>query len=290
MKPDSINMRATVGSVLEEISQCLEAAGVDNAVLDARLLVCAATGESVASVIAQPERLISATEAGALSVLVARRNSREPLAQIFGKREFWSLDFAVSTDVLTPRPDSETLVEAACQKMSGMDGQIRVLDLGTGSGCLLLALLHENPRALGVGVDISAAAVALARQNAKTLGVASRASFAVGDWTAPIDGRFDLVISNPPYIPARDIAALAPEVGQYEPRSALDGGPDGLDAYRALLPLMPMVLAPGGRAFFEMGIGQGEAIGALAHDNGLLVVDMRADIAGIPRVAILRLG
>lgn len=278
----------TVAAALDVIARRLEAAGVASARLDARLLVGAATGETAAGLIAHPERRLSAQEAAALSAMAARRCAREPMSHILGVREFWSLDFEVSASVLTPRPDSETIIEAARDCISAPERQFRVLDLGTGSGCLLLALLHEFPAASGIGVDISPAAIALARRNADMLGLNARAEFIVGDWTASIAGRFDVVMSNPPYIPTGDIARLEPEVARYEPRGALDGGQDGLDAYRALLPLTAQVLAPDGVVLFEMGAGQDQAISSLARSQGFETAGLRADITGVPRVAILR--
>jgi release factor glutamine methyltransferase len=283
-----VELGGDVATVLNTVAQWLEAAGVDSARLDARLLVGAATGETAAGLIARPRRRLSGREAETLSGMVARRCAREPIAHIFGSREFWSLEFDVSASVLTPRPDSETIIEAACLHIPAPGRDVRVLDLGTGSGCLLLALLHEFPAASGVGVDISPAAVSLARCNGSKLGVGTRAAFVVGDWAASIAGRFDVVISNPPYIPTPEIARLAPEVAHYEPHGALDGGSDGLDAYRALLPLSAEVLAPGGAVLFEMGAGQHQAICALARACGLEVAGLQDDIAGIPRVAILR--
>lgn len=285
---ESVDTGADVASVLDAIARRLEAAGVDSAGLDARLLVGAATGETAAGLIARPERRLSAQEADALSAMAVRRGAREPMAHILGVREFWSLDFEVSASVLTPRPDSETIIEAACEFISAPERQIRVLDLGTGSGCLLLALLRECPAATGLGVDISPAAIALARRNAEKLGLGARADFIVGDWTASVGGRFDVVMSNPPYIATGDIEGLEPEVAHYEPRGALDGGRDGLDAYRALLPLTSQVLAPGGVVLFEMGAGQDQAIFSLARAEGFETAGLRADITGVPRVAILR--
>ena len=223
-----------------------------------------------------------------LSGMVARRRAREPMAHILGSRELWSLGFEVSPSVLTPRPDSETVIEAACRYIPAPGRDYRALDLGTGSGCLLLALLHEYPAASGVGVDISPAAVALARRNAERLGVGARTAFVVADWTAPIAVCFDVVICNPPYIPTGEIEGLAPEIAHYEPRGALDGGRDGLDAYRALLPLTAEFLAPEGTALFEMGAGQHEAICSLARACGFVIAGLQADINDIPRVAILR--
>jgi release factor glutamine methyltransferase len=285
---DMADIGDDVGTALEVIARQFEDAGIDSARLDARLLVCAATGATIAGLIAHPDRRLSAPEAELLFSMTARRCAREPMSHILGRREFWSLDFEVSASVLTPRPDSETVIEAACQHIPAPTRPFRVLDLGTGSGCLLLALLHEYPEATGVGVDISPAAIALAWRNAEQLELGARAAFVVGDWTAPIDGRFDIVLSNPPYIPTGEIEGLAPEVARYEPRGALDGGGDGLNAFRTLLPLMASALVAGGTALFEMGAGQHEAIRSLARSSGLEIVGFQADMAGIPRVAVLR--
>jgi len=285
---ENVDLGADVASALDVIARRLDTAGVDSARLDARLLVGAAIGETAAGLIARPERRLSVQEADALSAMAARRCAREPMAHILGVREFWSLDFEVSASVLTPRPDSETIIEAACEYISAPERQFRVLDLGTGSGCLLLALLHEYPAASGLGVDISPAAIALAQRNAEKLGLGPRADFIVGDWSASIGGRFDVVMSNPPYISTGEIEGLEPEVARYEPRGALDGGWDGLDAYRVLLPLTAQVLAPGGVVLFEMGAGQDQAIGPLARAQGFETAGLRADITGVPRVAILR--
>lgn len=289
IEADIVGIGDDVATALDTIAQRLDSAAVASARLDARLLVCAATGETAAGLIARPKRRLSVGEADLLSGMVARRRAREPMAHILGSREFWSLDFEVSASVLTPRPDSETVIEAACKCIAAPDRSFRALDLGTGSGCLLLTLLHEFPAATGVGVDISPAAIALARRNAELLGVGMRSAFVVGDWAASFDGRFDIVMSNPPYIPTGELEGLAPEVSRYEPRGALDGGTDGLRAYRALFPLISNVLAPGGTALFEIGEGQYEPICALASGFGLAIAGYQADIAGIPRVAILRL-
>lgn len=285
---DITDMGADVATALQTIAGLLKDAGIDSARLDARLLVGTVTGESTAGMIARPERRLSAQENDLLSAITALRCAREPMAHILGRREFWSLDFEVSADVLTPRPDSETLIEAAGPYAPAAGQPFRILDLGTGSGCLLLALLHQYPAASGVGIDISPAAIALARCNAERLGFGARSSFMVGDWTASIAERFDIVVSNPPYIASEEIEGLTPEVARYEPRGALDGGGDGLDAYRALLPLMSEVLAPGGTALIEMGAGQSEVVSSLAQACGLVIGGLRADIAGIPRVAIMR--
>lgn len=220
----------------------LKQAGLPTPELDARLLVRGATGASEIEMIREPGAFISPEEEALLGAYEHRRLAGEPVSRILGRREFWGLDFAVTPAVLDPRADSETLVAAALDLLRGVEAP-RILDLGTGSGCLLLALLAERPDALGVGVDISAAALDVARANAVALGLAARAGFVAADWTAGVDGVFDLVVSNPPYIVSAGIAALDAGVRDHDPRLALDGGADGLDAYRALARALPPVLA-----------------------------------------------
>jgi release factor glutamine methyltransferase len=219
--------------------------------------------------------------------LLDRRAAREPLALITGRREFWSLDLAVSAATLIPRPDSETLIEAALAAIPDRARVRRILDLGTGTGCLLLAALSEFPPAFGVGTDRTAAATSLARHNAAMLGMADRAAFVCTDWGDALVGGFDLIVSNPPYIRTGDLAALMPEVARHEPAAALDGGPDGLDAYRRILPELPRLLASGGVAVLELGVDQNEAVTGLARVAGFASTT-RADLAGIPRALLLR--
>jgi release factor glutamine methyltransferase len=221
--------------------------------------------------------------------LVARRAAREPLAFLLGRQEFWTLDLEVSPATLIPRSDSETLIEAALAAFPDRSAVRRVLDLGTGTGCLLLAALAEFPVAFGIGVDCVPAAAALAARNAGATGLAGRCAMVCGDWAAPLAGRFDLVLSNPPYIESDVIAGLMPEVAQHEPRTALDGGADGLDAFRAVLDALPGLLAPGGVAILELGAGQADRLGKLARERGLPDPVLRADPAGIARAAVLRL-
>jgi release factor glutamine methyltransferase len=226
-----------------------------------------------------------------LEAMAARRLAGEPLDRIFGHRGFWTLDLAVTPDVLSPRPDTETVVAAArdgLRQFVGSSQQIRILDLGTGSGAILLALLAECPGAVGLGVDISAQALAVARANAARNGLQDRAQFRRGGWEAALGERYDLVVSNPPYIPTADIATLDREVRDHDPHLALDGGVDGLDAYRAIAALLPRLLAPGGFAVLEIGFGQGEAVAALAATAGLAVVDVRPDLGGVPRAVVAR--
>lgn len=203
-----------------------------------------------------------------------------------GRREFWSLDFAVSPATLVPRPDSETLIQAALATFAGRDPPRRMLDLGTGSGCLLLAALSEFPASFGVGVDRSFAAVVLAARNAAMLDMASRAAFLCADWAGALDGRFDLVLSNPPYIRTSQIDWLMPEVVHYEPRAALDGGADGFSAYRQLVPDLDRLLAPDGVAVLEIGAGQAAEVARLARDAGFTSHSHR-DLSGIARALVL---
>jgi release factor glutamine methyltransferase len=213
--------------------------------------------------------------------------AREPVSHIIGEREFWSLPFTVTGAVLDPRPDSETLVEAAVRAMRGKEVH-NILDLGTGSGCLLIALLSEFPESQGLGVDISPQALVVARQNARRNSVHGRAAFREGGWDAARGERFDILISNPPYIPSRDIAGLERDVRDYEPRLALDGGETGLDPYPLILGLLPELLTPGGIAVLEFGQGQGDAVAALAKGSGVAAIGRHADLGGIERCIILQ--
>ena len=211
---------------------------------------------------------------------MARRAGREPVSRILGEREFWSLRFSLAPDTLDPRPDSETVVEAALDWCGERPGPLRVLDLGTGTGCLLLAVLESRPEATGIGTDIAAGAVAEAARNAAALGLSDRASFRRADWDAGIAGRFDLILSNPPYIPTPEIGGLEPEVTSWDPKAALDGGADGLDAYRRIAPAAAGRLAPGGAAFLEIGAGQEEPVEAIMAAEGFSRFVRKADLGG----------
>lgn len=263
----------------------LKAAGVASPVLDARMLVEAAAGVTRLDIVTDPYRVVDADARATLDALTARRAAREPLAYILGVREFWSLSLAVSPAVLTPRPETETVVDAALAALPA-ESPARVLDLGTGSGAILLALLKERPAATGVGVDRSPAALAVAQANATALGLGARVTFLEGDWGQGLEGPFDVVVSNPPYIVAGEIDGLAPEVARHEPRLALDGGPDGLDAYRALLPDVARLLRPGGRFMLEIGRGQDGDVLALARAAGLEPEAVKPDLAGVGRVVL----
>jgi release factor glutamine methyltransferase len=218
---------------------------------------------------------------------IARREAHEPIALILGRREFWSLDFSVSPATLIPRPESETLIEASIAAFVDREPPKRILDLGTGTGCLLLAALSEFPTAFGVGVDRSAAAAVIAARNAAALHLADRASFICGNWAGALNARVDLVLCNPPYIASADLARLSPDVTRYEPHSALDGGADGLAAYRYLVPRLSHLLVFDGVAILELGAGQAEPVIKLARSAGL-TTEWRPDLAGIPRALMLR--
>jgi release factor glutamine methyltransferase len=273
----------TLVSLWTDVRKRLEAAGVDTPVLDARLLLEAGAGVGRLDIVTDPRRPVSAAQAAAVDALTRRREAREPIGHILGRKAFWTFELAVTRDVLTPRPETELLVEAALE-MLPKGWPARVLDLGVGSGAILLAVLAEREHATGVGVDVSEAALAVARANVETLGFGSRVDLRRGHWSEGIEDRFDLVLSNPPYIASAEIETLEPEVAHHEPRLALDGGPDGLDAYRAIVADLPRLLAPAGGFAFEVGRGQAEAVAALAAAQGLVTATPRLDLQGIPRV------
>ena len=280
---------ATIGGAAAAAARRLAAAGIGEPRLEARLLVCAASGLSLERFVSRPDQVLATDLAARMEGLVARRARREPLGHILGRREFWSLDFSVTRDVLVPRPETETLVEAALELAPDRRAALRILDLGTGSGCILLALLSELPAASGMGVDVSPAVARLARQNAAVLGLNDRAQFAVGDWSSAMaSGAFDLVLANPPYVPDGEIDNLAPEIADYEPRQALMGGSDGLGCYRVLAADLKRLLRPRGHVLLEIGQGQAEAVSRLMMGGGMVVIGQRMDLAVIPRCLIMR--
>lgn len=277
----------TVGELYREACEILSRAGIDSPRLDARVLLGAVIDGGEQAVFGYPERPVAPADARRARDLVAKRAARLPLSQVLGRKEFWSLDFEVTGDTLTPRPDTETLIGAVLAWISERDlAAPRIVDLGTGSGCILLTLLHALPGARGLGVDCSAAALAVAGRNAARLGLAERADFTKGDWCAGLDGPFDVAVSNPPYIPTGDIGGLDPEVARYEPLVALDGGLDGLAAYRVLARSVRSVLAPGGLFALEVGAGQALAVCRLLGEAGFDEVSTHADLSGLDRCVL----
>ena len=276
-------------SFLSKAAKALEAAGVEAARREARLLLAEALGMPQSAVFAQPERPLSQSEVASAERLLSRRLAGEPLSRIRGKREFWSLEFTISPDTLDPRPDSEVLVESVLAALPDRAAPLRILDLGTGSGCLLLALLSELPNARGLGVDCSAAALDTARANAQSLGLASRVEFRKGNWAQGLEGGWDAVISNPPYIASVEVEQLEDAVRLYDPPAALDGGDDGLDAYRAILPDIRRLLKPGGLLALEMGWQQEAALRKLLGQQGFEGVQCHLDLGGRARCLTLRM-
>jgi release factor glutamine methyltransferase len=262
--------------------------GFDSPDLDARLLVGHALGLDHAALVAQSARRLTAAETAALDAMVARRLAHEPVARIVGTKEFWSLPLRVTPDVLVPRPETETVVEAALGVVE-RGRPLLFADLGVGSGAILIALLSELPMAFGIGTDRDPAALVVARDNAQRLGLADRAGFVACDFGAALAGVCDVVVSNPPYIPTPDIAGLAADVRDWDPRAALDGGPDGLAAYRAIAADAARLLAPGGWLAIEIGVGQDAAVSELLAARGLAAAGPpRRDLAGRARVVMAR--
>ncbi len=258
----------------------LAEAGIEDPRRDVRLIAAHAMGKTIADLVALRGSLVPPDVRIAFEGLVGRRLRGEPISRIGGRRGFWTLDLQITPDVLDPRPDSECLIETALRLVDGRTGEKRVLDLGTGSGCLLLALLAEWPNASGVGVDLSAEALRVARTNAKDLGFGRRAAFVCGDWTEALSAEFDLIVSNPPYIESGEIARLEREVADFDPRLALDGGSDGLEAYRRLIPDLPRLLKPGGVMVLEIGSDQAEAVKSLIERSKTKNVTVTQDLAG----------
>jgi release factor glutamine methyltransferase len=284
----------TLGDAVRAAQRALSEAGVEDAGREARLLVAAAAGVDTAQIIARPEQPLSVDTQAKLQAILARRCAREPLSRISGEREFYGRRFVLSPATLDPRPDSETLIAAALDIAAREDWRerpIRILDIGTGTGCLLLTLLAELPLATGMGTDISAAALQTAALNASSLDVAARATFALADMLDGIDGPFDLIVSNPPYIASADIAGLSPEVRKYDPHAALDGGADGLAFYRRIAADLQRVLH--GWAVLEVGAGQADAVALLLQQAFVKTrraeVTRHNDLGGHTRCVAVRL-
>ena len=281
-------MKPSLRATLDAAADSLRAAGLENPLGEARLLLGAALGVGREALLGASDKPLENGQRRRFEALIGRRAAREPAAYILGEREFWSLPFKVNGDTLIPRPDSESLIEAALDFIDDREAPHRLLDFGTGSGCLLLALLSELPNAGGVGVDISAGALAVARANAVRLGLAARARFLCGDWGGGLRGRFDLIVANPPYIEDREMAALSPEISRYEPASALSGGADGMACYHALAPDLARLLAPGGVAVIETAAGRADALVAIMAGQGLAEKGRWRDLAGHDRCILLQ--
>jgi release factor glutamine methyltransferase len=279
---------STIGSALADAAAALAAAGFDEPRRRVRRLLAAALRVSAADIFAHPEAALTAAERARVAEMLSRMIAHEPLSRIIGKREFWGLEFVLLADTLDPRPDSESVVEAVLSRIPDRTRTYRFLDLGTGTGCLLLALLSEFPRAIGVGIDVAAGAALTARRNATLLGLGDRAHFAVGDWAGAIAGGFDAVIANPPYIPTRAVPELPPEVRNHDPKRALDGGADGLIAYRAIAADLRRLLRPGGLFAAEIGLGQAEAVAPILAQNGLAIDGFATDLGGVIRCVVAR--
>ncbi|RXG93654.1 peptide chain release factor N(5)-glutamine methyltransferase [Bradyrhizobium zhanjiangense] len=281
----------SIESARRTLATQLRSAQLDEAELDARILLGAALGLDLTGLIAQAARPLTEAEASRLAQHLQRRIAGEPVARILGTREFWGLPFRLSEATLVPRPDTETVVELALEILREQKASHppRIADIGTGSGAILLALLHEIPDAFGVGTDLSLTALVTARDNARALGLADRAAFVACSYAAALSGPFDLIVSNPPYIPSAEIPKLSIEVREHDPHLALDGGNDGYDAYRALIPQASERLAPGGALIVEAGQGQARNIETLMA-AAALVPDRppKADLAGIPRAVSAR--
>ena len=277
----------TVEAARRELAAKFRTHEIDSAELDARILVGAVLGLDLTSLIAQARRSLTGDESRRLELFAERRAAGEPIARILGFKEFWGLPLQLSAETLVPRPDTETVVELALEMWRGQrqpDRTMRIVDIGTGSGAILLALLSEMPEAEGVGTDISLPALRTAKSNAARLGFAERATFIACNYTAALSGPFDLIVSNPPYIRSAEIAVLESEVRNFDPLAALNGGADGLDAYRAIIPAAEALLAPAGALIVEAGLGQSAWIQGLMMASGLtLERTPKADLAGVPR-------
>jgi release factor glutamine methyltransferase len=287
---DGLNLEASTArsEALASLEKTFKVAGIENPAREARVSLCAASGITPVALIVEPREPLGSA-AWKVQEVAERRATGEPLSRIVGKREFWGLSFAITPHVLDPRPETETIVEAALSIFSDRrEDQLHILDLGVGSGALLCALLTEFGAARGIGVDISADAADVAQGNLDACGLSLRAEIRVGDWTSGLDGRFDLIVSNPPYIPTADLAGLPREVRDFDPWLALDGGIDGLAAYRRILTESRRILAPRGWLLAELGVGQAAKVTAIANRCGFTDCVTHQDLAGADRVVAAR--
>jgi release factor glutamine methyltransferase len=270
------------------VAQTFRTAEIESSDLDARLLIGHALSLDHTALVSNSEHKLSGEEASTIAAFAARRLAHEPVARIVGRKEFWGLDFTVTPATLVPRPDTETVVEAALAAFPDRSLPLRIADFGTGTGALLVALLSEFPNATGIAIDISEPALKAARGNAIHLGVASRAYFVVSDYGSALRAPFDLVVSNPPYIVGGEIAGLDPEVRDYDPHLALNGGASGLDGYRAVIADARRILAPQGTVIVELGAGQAAPVAALMSANGIVAEAPKPDLSGHLRALLGR--
>jgi release factor glutamine methyltransferase len=285
-----LNLEASTArsEALASLEKTFKIAGIENPAREARVSLCAASGISPVALIVEPREPLGPA-AWKVQEVAERRAAGEPLSRIVGKREFWGLSFAITSHVLDPRPETETIVEAALSILSDRrEDPLCVLDLGVGSGVLLCALLTAFGAARGIGVDISADAADVAQGNLQACGLSLRAEIRVGDWMSGLEGRFDLIASNPPYIPTADLAGLPREVRDFDPWLALDGGIDGLVAYRRILTESRRILAPRGWLLVELGVGQATDVTAIANQCGFTDATTYQDLGGVDRVVALR--
>ncbi len=283
---------ANIGAARRIVTRLFEEAGIESPALDARLLIGHALSLNHTALAISSDRKLTTGEQDAIAQLAARRLNGEPVARVVGEKEFWGLPFKLSSAALVPRPDTETLVEAALAAIDAdkrRNDHLLIADLGVGSGAILLALLHELPNAFGIGTDRNAEAIATAHDNAAALGLSSRTAFAMMDFGAALGHSFDLVVSNPPYVASDDIASLSRDVREHDPHLALDGGRDGLDAYRAIAGQAPDLLRDGGLIAVEIGLGQADDVAAIFEAYGAVtMIACRADLSGIPRALLFR--
>ncbi len=275
-----------ISDVVRDAVIRLEAAGVPNAYFDARLIASWALGINKEDLLREPEWFLSPDVLKVFNENIRRRVDREPISRIFGQREFRSLEFLVDPHVLDPRPDSEIVVETAIDLAQRTAGSVKVLDIGTGSGCLLLAILDALPDAYGVGIDIDGAAIQNGTTNARRLGFLERSKFIQSVWTEGVDEKFDIIISNPPYVRTQDIEKLAPEVAVYDPRCALDGGPDGLNAYREIACRLSLNMLNGSFVVVEIGMGQKKNVTRIFNNASFQLREVRQDLSGLDRCLV----
>jgi release factor glutamine methyltransferase len=285
-----MNETNTLGSVYRYLIRELSLSKIENPQLEARILLAFASGVKQTRIIGYPEDKLDNSIISNLEKIMARRKTGEPIAYITGVKEFWSLNFNVTKETLIPRPDSETIVQSVLDTITNHMDHISILDLGTGSGCLLLALLSELPKAIGVGIDISSRSCKIAKKNAKELGLNNRAKFYQGNWMEGIHDQFDIIVTNPPYVAEPDMEFLDREIRLFEPHLALSGGPDGVAAYRLIAKESITRLKTAGILVVEIGINQAQSIRDIFVQNGLKIIKTQRDFSNIDRCILATVG